>query len=171
MNSELEQANAQLVICKNEYSVLIQKYEIGANDDFIQFSAEYTETAYSAENILKKFEKDSFYAEYYDKQAEAYQSYSEALEVLEKKMTSPIYNQEYFERVQEYIISEAAYYNNEAALAKKNRCYEGKKGGIAVLYSNPLNYVLIIEKFFLKLQRISQYPERILLSNTVTPYT
>ena len=118
--AELEQSKAQLATCESECTVLTKKYEIGANENLEQFSAVYTETAYSAEDVLKEFEQNSFYAEYYSKQAEAYQSYADALEKLKNEMSAPMYNQEYFERVQEYITAEAAYYSNEAALAENS---------------------------------------------------
>lgn len=70
--------------------------------------------------MLKAFEQNSFYSEYYSKQAEIYQDYADELVKLKKEMAAPAYNQEYFERVQEYISSEAAYYGNEAAIAENN---------------------------------------------------
>ena len=118
--AELEQTKAQLAACENEYTVLTKKYEIGANEDLGQFSAVYAETAYSAKDVLKKFEQDSFYAEYYGKQAELYKTYAETLAKLPDKMPDPWYDHEYYTRIKEYITAEAAYYRNEAALAENS---------------------------------------------------
>lgn len=118
--AKLEQAKAELSACENERTALQKKYEMGAGEKLEQFSAEYAETAYSAEAVLEEFEKNSFYSEYYRKQAEAYKAYAEAIEKLKKEMKSPSYNHEYFERVQGYITDEAAYYSNEAALAENS---------------------------------------------------
>ena len=118
--AELEQVKAQLSACENDYTVLKKEYELGSGESPEQFSAEYDETSYSVEDVLKAFEQNSFYSEYYSKQAEIYQDYADELVKLKKEMAAPAYNQEYFERVQEYISSEAAYYGNEAAIAENN---------------------------------------------------
>lgn len=118
--AELEQAKAKLAACENEYTVLIKKCEIGTGEKPEQFSVEYAETTYYADEVMIEYEQNSFYAEYYRKQAKAYKNYSEALEKLESELDEPEYNQEYYDRVREYIISEAAYYRNEAALAENS---------------------------------------------------
>ena len=118
--AELEQTKAQLAACENECTVLTKKYEIGANENLEQFSAVYTETNYSAEKVLAEFKQDSFYAEYYGKQAELYKTYAETLAKLADEMPDPWYDHEYYTRIKEYITAEAAYYRNEAALAENS---------------------------------------------------
>lgn len=124
MEAELEQAKAELVACINEQNLLLKKYELAAKESFKQIAAEYVEAEYSAESVLKEFKQNSFYPEYYQKQAEIYKNYAETLEKQKSKMKNSSYNQEYFERVQKYMADESAYYSNEAALAENSaECY------------------------------------------------
>lgn len=120
VEAELEQAKAELAACENNSNMLIKKYELSSGDKSGEYSVEYTETAYSAEDLLKEFEKKSFYPEYYRRQAETYQTYAETLKKLKKDMLISAYNKEYFDRVQEYIDNESEYYINEASLAENS---------------------------------------------------
>lgn len=118
--AELEQVKSEFAVCENEQNVLLKKYELGADEKLGEFLTEYAETAYSTEAMLKRFEKNSFYPEYYRRQVEIYKAYADTLEKLKNGMTPSSYNSEYFDRVQDYITGETEYYYNEAAIAENN---------------------------------------------------
>lgn len=138
----LEEVKTQIIICKNNIDLQIFNYNSNAKQEYAACSVEYTDKKLeTAEKYLEYFKKESFYGEYYRKQADIYNEYVKALDEQLLKLDNGKLdklprsygvseeNQAYYDRIYSYISDEREYYKNEAAIAENN----------AVRYENSLN--------------------------------
>ncbi|MDE6594197.1 MAG: TolC family protein [Oscillospiraceae bacterium] len=129
----LEKVRTQKSVCENESDYLISSYNNSSKKKYEDCYIEYAEKELSAlDDYMQSFRDNSFYGEYYRKQADIYSGYAESLgEILLKmdkdKRGNPLNaykisedEQKYYDRVYRYIENEQKYYENEAAIAENN---------------------------------------------------
>ena len=129
----LEEVRTQKSVCENESDYLISSYNSSSKKEYEDCYIEYTEKELSAiDDYMQSFKDNSFYGEYYRKQADIYSGYAESLGGILLKMDkdkrgNPLNaykmsedEQKYYDRVYRYIENEQKYYENEAAIAENN---------------------------------------------------
>ena len=129
----LEEVRTQKSVCENEVDYLISSYNSSSKKKYEYCYIDYTEKElFAVDDYLQSFKDNSFYGEYYRKQADIYSRYAESLgEILLKmdkdKQGNPLNaykisedEQKYYDRVYRYIEKEQKYYENEAAIAENN---------------------------------------------------
>ncbi len=129
----LEEVRTQKSVCENESDYLISSYNSSSKKEYEDCYIEYTEKELSAvDDYMQSFKDNSFYGEYYLKQADIYSGYAESLGGILLKMDkdkqgNPLNaykisedEQKYYDRVYRYIENEQKYYENEAAIAEHN---------------------------------------------------
>lgn len=129
----LEEVKTQKVICQNNIDLQIYNYNSNAKKKYEACLFRYTGRILDSEKKYSEdFKKESFYGEYYRKQANIYNEHVKALDeqllkIEDGKLDKLPHsyevseeNQAYYDRIYSYISDEREYYKNEAAIAENN---------------------------------------------------
>ena len=122
-------AKSELAVCENNYAALVNRIEKESGNTLTDFSLIFSAAPkYESKKYLEQFKKQSFYSEYYFKQSNIYEEYSELLNKLVKQMnkeyTKNQYtflfsdNEDFFDSTYKYISDEKKYYENESEIYK-----------------------------------------------------
>lgn len=118
-------------VCKCKYEKAVFDFEKKTETKLIDMFHDFSSSdKYDSEFYIKKFKKDSFYKDYYDKQVQIYSELCNALKELMKTINSK-YNQggykflfkeneDYFNRFYDYFTNQVEYYDNEMEICSFN---------------------------------------------------
>lgn len=129
--SEYETAKSELVNCESNYNVLVERLEKESEKKLSEFLLSFSvDEKIEREKYWELLRKQSFYGEYYLRQSEIYNEYSNLLNELAKQMNNEYTrsqyrflfedNEDFFERTYKYISDEQNYYENESEIFKLN---------------------------------------------------
>ena len=129
--SEYETAKSDLSECESNYNILVKQFEKESGEKLSEFSLPFSvDKKIESEKYLAILKKQSFYDEYYLKQSEIYNEYSNSLDGLVSQMKNEYNggqhtflfedNEEFFDRTYKYISDEQKYYENESEIFKLN---------------------------------------------------
>ncbi len=129
--AEYEAAKSEFTGCESNYNVLVNRLKKESGNELIEFSLSFSvDKTIESKKYLELLKEQSFYEEYYLKQSEIYNEYSQSLDELAKQMDKEYKqshykflfkdNEDFFDRTYKYISDEKIYYENESEIYKLN---------------------------------------------------
>ncbi len=129
--AEYEAAKSEFTGCESNYNVLVNRLKKESGNELTEFSLSFSvDKTIESKKYLELLKEQSFYEEYYLKQSEIYNEYSQSLDELAKQMDKEYKqshykflfkdNEDFFDRTYKYISDEKIYYENESEIYKLN---------------------------------------------------